>query len=525
MGEASTADFFISRAGPDREIAKLIAELIREADKTPWYQDEDFGHASFMRRMEEGFESQARIVALLSPSYQRSEHCRKEYNFHLTDDPNNIRQRLIVLRVGDCVPGGNLRDIAFTDLVKLLFPLDRVALAAVVRVAIGVDKSRAGADIAAIYRRQPRQILHPNIAAVRDFAGREPELEALSSTLWIKGGRAALTNSKASAAAMKGGGGVGKSVLAQEYAWRNRDRYHGVWWVRAETKETLEDDLIDLGSRFISGLKDIGDRAKAAHLAIQHLAEDPTDKPWLIVFDNVETPGAIAKLTPAANAHTLITTRWQDWHGHAEEVSVGVFPRAVAVEYLMAHARKGDPEAAGRLADDLGCLPLALAHARSYCWGMNWGFDQYRAYLPELIRKAPRDAAYPAAVFATFSLAIDKAAQQCPEAEKLMGLFAFLAPDKIPLGLFTSPSRRGAGKTLEEGDSSPLVGEDRRGGIPTYAVAPPTPSPSPQGGGESPSGALDASPREKSDWDGPAASPISNWARRGGALRSLASDD
>ena len=40
-------------------------------------------------------------------------------------------------------------------------------------------------------------------------------------------------------------GGVGKSVLAREYAWRERARYYGVWWLRAETRETLLDDLIE----------------------------------------------------------------------------------------------------------------------------------------------------------------------------------------------------------------------------------------------------------------------------------------
>jgi hypothetical protein len=38
-------------------------------------------------------------------------------------------------------------------------------------------------------------------------------------------------------------------------------------------------------------------------------------------------------------------------------------------------------------------------------------------------------------VFATFSLAIAKAAEACPEAEKLMEIAAFLAPERIPLDI------------------------------------------------------------------------------------------
>ncbi len=84
------------------------------------------------------------------------------------------------------------------------------------------------------------------------FTGREDLLDAIDRALWQKGGAAALTN--AQSAAVHGLGGVGKSVLAQEYAWRNRARYRGVWWLRAETEQTLLDDLIALGSRLIPGL-------------------------------------------------------------------------------------------------------------------------------------------------------------------------------------------------------------------------------------------------------------------------------
>ncbi|MFM1814263.1 MAG: hypothetical protein RLZ98_958 [Pseudomonadota bacterium] len=431
-------EFFISRAGEDKEFAIVIDKILREAGHKTFVQDNDFGHTSFMARMTEGFrkvDAGARIVALLSRRYQQKEHCLKEAHYPLTDDPQNIRQRLIVLRIEECAPQGFLKDIPYIDLVPLL--LDADLLGRAVRGAVAPDQDRRAADFATLYQRSPKQILHPEIRAVAGFVSRDGEIEALDEALWKKSGRAALTNSQSSSAAVKGMGGVGKSVLAQEYAWRNRDRYQGVWWVRAEQTETLLDDLIELGSRFIDGLKEVPDRAQAAQATLTHIAQTQWAKPWLIVYDNVPEPSSIDKLTPADMAHVLITTRWSDWYGHAEELPVDVFPRQTAIEYLMERARRADTEAAGRLADDLGCLPLALSHARSYCWGMNWGFDDYRAKLPELIKKAPRGAAYPEAVFATFELALGKAIDQCAEAETLMGICAFLAPDRIPLDIFT----------------------------------------------------------------------------------------
>jgi TIR domain len=73
-------DFFISRAGADAPAADLVAAIIRETGLVPFSQNEDFGHADFMRRIEQGYESSARTIALLSAEYQQSEYCRAEYN-------------------------------------------------------------------------------------------------------------------------------------------------------------------------------------------------------------------------------------------------------------------------------------------------------------------------------------------------------------------------------------------------------------------------------------------------------------
>jgi hypothetical protein len=133
----SRIDFFISRAGADAGAAELIAGIVREAGLAPFYQNEDFGPADFMRRMEQGYEGE-RTIALLSPQYQQSEYCRAEYNHVLGKDPANLRERLIVLRVAPCDPVGSLQNLAYSDLVPVLS--DRAALARVVRAAIGIDR-------------------------------------------------------------------------------------------------------------------------------------------------------------------------------------------------------------------------------------------------------------------------------------------------------------------------------------------------------------------------------------------------
>ena len=53
----------------------------------------------------------------------------------------------------------------------------------------------------------------------------------------------------------------------------------------------LLDDLIELGARFIPGIKEVPDRAQAAHAALDHIAQMKGEKPWLLVYDNVAQPG------------------------------------------------------------------------------------------------------------------------------------------------------------------------------------------------------------------------------------------
>ncbi|MFZ1108439.1 MAG: TIR domain-containing protein [Rhodomicrobium sp.] len=431
-GAAETYDFFISRAGADKALAGRIADIVREAGLTPFYQDEHFGHSDFMRMMEHGFENAAKLIVLLSEDYQKSEHCRKEYNTFLAGDPGNLKKRVIVFRVSNCAPSGNLATLAYTDLVPVLNNCGALqqAVREVVREALGIDKRTPG-GISDMLARAGRQILHPNIRAVKGFTGREDLLAALGQKLAAKGA-VAIRNATQTTLAMRGLGGVGKTVLAQQFAWLNRERYFGVWWLRAETAETLIDDLAALGSRFIPGLGDMKPEDAALTTADQ-LAQMRTEKPWLLVYDNAVDAALVRRFAPAANADVLVTTRRTDWLGEADdELEVDVFDRATAVDYLRRHARHADAKAAGRLAHALQDLPLALSHARAYCWERNWDFDTYAARLAELLA-AQGPGAHP--VTATFGLAIENAAKECAAAERLMALLAFFAPDEIPLWL------------------------------------------------------------------------------------------
>jgi tetratricopeptide (TPR) repeat protein len=175
------------------------------------------------------------------------------------------------------------------------------------------------------------------------------------------------------------------------------------------------------------------DVEKAAKAALRRLAEQRA--PWLLIYDNVSSPGEIADLLPSAETRVLITSRFSDWGGWAEEVSLDVLPLEEAVALLQRRSGRSDAEGAKVLAKALGNLPLALEHAAAYCKRTQMRFADYAVKASSLIVAAPRGEGYPRSVAATFGLAITEAVAQCPAAEPIMAYLAQCSSERIPMTL------------------------------------------------------------------------------------------
>ncbi len=265
---------------------------------------------------------------------------------------------------------------------------------------------------------------------IPSFTGRESALDRLDAIL--TGGRTAAVT-QIGRAAVQGMGGVGKTSLAVEYANRYRDLYAGVWWCPAETRIGLLTSLAALAKDLAAAPADEPDIEKAAKAGLRRLAEQRAT--FLLVYDNVTSPDDIADLLPASGARLLLTSRFADWSGWAEEVPLDVLPPAEASSFLENRATRRDPEGAAALAEALGRLPLALDHAAAYCKRTQMSFSAYAAKAAQLIATVPRGTSYPRSVAATFDLAIAEAVRECPSAEILMAYLAACAPERIPLAL------------------------------------------------------------------------------------------
>jgi len=263
------------------------------------------------------------------------------------------------------------------------------------------------------------------------FTGRVEELERLDAIL-IKDNAAAVGQT-IGLAAVQGLGGVGKTALAIEYAYRFRRLYEGVCWCPAETRVGLLSSLAGLLVLLGAPAAEEADVEKAAKAALRRLAEQRA--PWLLIYDNVSSPDEIADLLPSAETRVLITSRFSDWGGWAEEVSLDVLPLEEAVALLQRRSGRSDAEGANVLAKALGNLPLALEHAAAYCKRTQMRFADYAVKASSLIVAAPRGEGYPRSVAATFGLAITEAVAQCPAAEPIMAYLAQCSSERIPMTL------------------------------------------------------------------------------------------
>jgi hypothetical protein len=152
--------------------------------------------------------------------------------------------------------------------------------------------------------RQPRNL--PFISLGDLFKGRDKQLEALHSALAAANGAGVLVR------ALHGLGGIGKSRLAVEYAWKHEAEYSALLFVRAESAAALNANLAALVGAFLLDLPEKGAREDAAKIeaVLRWLEASPT---WLLILDNVDDSDAVAAVTalmPRLNGgHVIVTAR------------------------------------------------------------------------------------------------------------------------------------------------------------------------------------------------------------------------
>lgn len=425
--------FFISRQGDDAAFAIRVAEALRQAGAETILQDEDFGHQNFMDAMDAGLrDANARVLALVSPEYLASDYCRIEATAALGGDAMNRKGRLIPILIAHCRPDGVLTSIPY---VSVAHERQIGEDAEAVRKILGA----CGFGAKPTPRQVRRGAIMDGVARPARVIGREALLKTIAARLWDGAEAAPIL-------ALTGVGGVGKSTLAREYAWRERARYQGASLIVASGRDALTEGLIRIGARVMEGLEREQDRAAAASKALRWLETSGAETPWLLILDNVNDPADLSGLLPRENVHIVATSRRDDWRDPglafaATPLDVDVLAPEDAVRYLCTTAGREDHAGAAALSEALGRLPLALEQAASFCLNNRMvDFGGYLAKAEEYLAR-PYGAEENRSVAATFALAINEVAARDPESVRLLELMSFCAPSAIPLDLFVTDER------------------------------------------------------------------------------------
>lgn len=247
--------------------------------------------------------------------------------------------------------------------------------------------------------------------------------------------------------ALSGLGGMGKTQIALEYAYRYREEYQVVLWAKADSQEVLISELVSIATLLkLPGQHEQDQQYALA--AVKRWLEVHAN--WLLILDNIEDLTLVHTYLPTTTrGHILLTTNSQIMHGIARRLDIDKMEPEDGVLLLLRRVGLLDTDApldraseqeriqATAIITTLGGHPLAIDQAGAYIEENGANLHRYpelytrkRAHL--LKTRGSIMADHPESVTTTLSLSFEKVEQASQAALELLYCLAFLHPDAIP---------------------------------------------------------------------------------------------
>ena len=452
---------FISYSHKDRklrdELAIHLSKLRNQQAITDWFDGDIIGGTEWEPQILERLHAAQIILLLISANFLASKFC---YSIEMTQaiarhDANQACVIPIILRPVDWkgTPFAKLKvlpsdgkpvsqwrshDEAFANIIKGIRRAieDWNARASPKPV---VSPSAAGTSLV-----DGTQVPLWNLPFRRNpfFTGRDSFLTQLHTILHTQ-----QTAFVSQPVALTGLGGIGKTQIALEYAYRYSDEYQYILWVRANTHETLTTDFVTLAHLFNLPEQDVQDQTRTVEAVRQWLARHTG---WLLIMDNADDLSLVDAFLPTRHSgHILFTTRTQVMSGRALRVDIDKMETEEGRRFLLCRTGILAPDAplasvpealrtvATTIVYALDGLPLALDQAGAYIDETGCNLSHYlelyqtqRRALHARGSKRPSD--HPEPVATTWLLSFQNIEQANPAATELLRCCAFLHPDAIP---------------------------------------------------------------------------------------------
>ena len=457
-------DFFISYTQADKAWAEWIAWVLEENGSRVFLAARDLRPGSDLRQaIGDAIDGSTRLIAVVSPDYLTSAWTQFELDAALAKDPDAQPRRLVPVVVRETQRTGLLVSVVGIDLfglserdaeARLLTLLERSTPASSTAVpglavpglavpgsAAFPGQTRTGepppfpgtppSESPSVGKRPSISNLPPRN---RYFSGREAELAALADGL--------TRQPTLTVRPVLGLGGVGKTQLVIEFAHRHAADYDLVYCIAADESALLLDQFAALAIRL--GLEPAADPEVLQFQVHNRLR---SVRGWLLIFDNADDVTEIrpwlpkAPMPPDVPGHVIVTTRKSSFAALGSVLQLDIFDDEAAERFLQIRLPSIDPETGRQIASELGRLPLALEQAAAY---MNATGIPGQEYL-ELLRTRGAELytrggpGGPQSTIGTlWSLTTERIRQENPAAVQLLEICAYLAPEPIPLDLFTT---------------------------------------------------------------------------------------
>jgi tetratricopeptide (TPR) repeat protein len=434
-----------------RKLEVHLSLLKRQSLIALWYDRLIASSTVWARAIDEHLESASIILLLVSADFLASDYC---YGVEMKralerDAAGEARVIPILVRPVDwkSAPFAHLQALP-TDAKPLsTWRKQETALA---DITAGIR--RVIEDVPLLAASAPRAALPAiwNVPYPRNpfFLGRDEELSRVRHHL-----QEGQTTALAQPQAISGLGGIGKTQLALEYAYRYHSDYQMVLWARAESAEAVISSYIALAQ-----LLRLPEReAREQDITVQAVKSWlQTHRGWLLILDNADELALLPDfLPPSLGGHLLLTTRAAVTGRLAHRLEIETLVPAygallllrraglIAADSQLSQATQQERELAVQISEALGGLPLALDQAGAYLeetgtdladyWHL---YQQHRSEL--LQQRGGLVADHPAPVAATWSLSFQRVEERNAAAAELLRLCAFLEPSGIAEEILTA---------------------------------------------------------------------------------------
>ena len=266
------------------------------------------------------------------------------------------------------------------------------------------------------------------------FVGRENILQVL---------RKELIRANNQAIALQGLGGLGKSQLAVEYAYRYKDSYpNGVIWLNADQDIDAQLTKLATTAEWVAPESNHQHKLETA----KHRLRTYSD--CLIIFDNVDSLEAIEPYLPEQGVEVDIIITSRNEQARFIPLRLEPLDESFALQFLFQSAgqtqyEETELQAAREATKILGCLPLAIELAGAYIRHRPVGWQQYLDLL-----KQNTDAALPRRFFSSSNTQHDsdihstlkiseKTFLEAPQLQEVLDLLTWSGPAPMSSSLLS----------------------------------------------------------------------------------------